>query len=70
MSEVRVIRDNDGKEDMIFGFDINGEQVEACTVHQEFLDIAGVPVENRKQVMQGIAQMFIGMLKPFMELAG
>lgn len=61
---------DDDRDDMIFGFDIDGKQVEACTIHQEFLDVAGVPVEKREEVMQGIAQMFIGMLKPFMELAG
>lgn len=65
----KIERIDDGKEDMIFGFDIEGKKVNACTVHQEFLDVAGIKVEKREEVSQAIAQMFIGMLKPFMELA-
>lgn len=59
----------DGREDIIFGFDIEGKDVKACTIHQEFLDLSGIPVEKRELVSQGVAQLFVGMLKPFMELA-
>jgi len=59
---------DDGRDDLVFGFDIEGKKVEACTVHQEFLDAVGIPVEKRQEVSQALAQMFIGMMKPFMEL--
>ncbi len=67
MNDIKVVKENDGRDDMVFGFDIEGKEVLACTVHQEFLDVAGVPLEKRADVMQAIAQMFLGMMKPFME---
>lgn len=63
-----IERIDDGKDDMIFGFDMNGEKIAACTVHQEFLDKVGIPGVQRPLVAQAVSQMFIGMMKPFMEL--
>lgn len=69
MSKIETVEIDDGKNDISFGFDMAGKKILACTIHEEFLDITGVPKEMRETVAQGLGQTLIGMLKPFMELA-
>ena len=67
-SQLKEVKLDDGKNDIVFGFEIEGEDIKACTVHEEFLDIAGVPVDKRAEIAQAIGQLFLGIMKPFMEL--
>lgn len=69
-SQIKIKRIDDGKDDLTYGFNINGRYVKFVTVHSEFFDLAQVDKSKRPDIGQGVAQLILGIIKPFIDLAG